>query len=162
MHGIARIEGYLRRRGLPRGDVEDIALECACLTYRNIADGTITLDAEPAKREGQIGNYMRTMAWRMVASRKTYKDVFRRYDREGAGEALLEARTYDVEPALELASEIRAEPPKAQRFLLAMLGVGGALRFAHEAAVAAGLHRCAGKWHLRSCRARAAKRLAAV
>ncbi len=161
MHGIARVESYLRRRGLTPGDVEDIALECACLTYRNIADGTITLDPEPAKREGQIGNYMRTMCWRMVASQKTYKDVFKRYVREG-GTAALEARTYEVEPALELASEIRAEPPKAQRFLLAMLGVGGALRFAHEAAIDAGLHRCAGKWHLRSCRARAAKRLAAV
>ncbi|MCC6556631.1 MAG: hypothetical protein IT372_27030 [Polyangiaceae bacterium] len=162
MHGVARVERYLRRRGLTPGDVEDFAFECACLTYRNIADGSLALDADPAEREGQIGGYMRTMAWRMVRNQKRFKDVFRRHDREGAEEALLEARTYEVLPALELASEIRAEPPKAQRFLLAMLGVGGALRFAHEAAVAAGLHRCAGKWHLRSCRARAAKRLAAV
>ncbi|XXY51309.1 hypothetical protein WME91_09220 [Sorangium sp. So ce269] len=161
MHGVARVKAYLRRRGLPSGDVEDFAFECACLTYRNIADGSLALCADPAEREGQIGGYMRTMAWRMVSNRKRFKDVFRRHDREG-GETLLEARTYEVEPALELASEIRAEPPKAQRFLLAMLGVGGALRFAHEAAVDAGMHKRAGKWALQRCRARAAKRLATV
>lgn len=161
MHGIASVEAYLGRRGMPRADVEDVALECACLTYRNITDGTIALDANPSKRDRQIAGYMRTMAWRMVVNRKTYRDVFRRLDREPT-DAVLEARTYEVLPALELASEIRAEPPKAQRFLLAMLGVGGAVRFAHEAAEAAGLHRRAGKWHLRSCRERAAKRLDAA
>jgi hypothetical protein len=34
------------------------------------------------------------------------------------------ARTYDVEPALELASEIAAETPTARRVLLAMLETG--------------------------------------
>jgi hypothetical protein len=97
----------------------------------------------------------------MVANRKRFKDVFRRHAREG-GVELLERRTYDVEHRLELASEIRAEPPKAQRFLLAMLGVGGAIRFAHEAAVDAGMSKGSGKLALRRCRARAAERLAAV
>jgi hypothetical protein len=162
MHGIARVEAYLRRRGgLSSGDVEDFALECACLTYRNIVDGTLALCADHAKRDRQIGAYMVTMSWRMVANRKRFKDVFRRHSREG-GQASIEARTYDVEPALELASEIRAEPPKAQRFLLAMLGVGGVIRFAHEAAVDAGMSEGAGKFALQRCRARAAKRLAAA
>src|SRR5262245_10081670 len=68
MHGIARVEQCLRRRGgLSSGDVEDFALECACLTYRNIIDGTIALCDDPAKRESQIIGYMKTMAWRMVA-----------------------------------------------------------------------------------------------
>jgi hypothetical protein len=161
MHGIARVEMYLRRRGLSSADVEDFGLECACLTYRNIVDGTLALCADPAEREPQIGAYMRTMAWRMVGNRKRFKDVFRRHARDG-GVEVIESRTYEVEPVLELVSEIRAEPPKAQRFLLAMLGVGGALRFAHEAAVDAGMSKGAGKWALQRCRARAAKRLAAV
>jgi hypothetical protein len=161
MHGIAAVEPYLRRRGLSPADVEDFALECACLTYRNIADGSLALDANPAERDGQIAAYMRTMAWRMVSNRRRFKDVFRRHEREG-GTASIDARTYDVEPVLQLASEIRAEPPKARRFLLAMLGVNGTLRFAHEAAIDAGMAKGAGKWALQRCRARAAKRLAAV
>jgi hypothetical protein len=161
MRGIARVERYLRRRGLPPADVEDFALECACLTYRNIADGTLVLCAYAAKYEAQIGAYMHTMAWRMVSNRRRFKDVFRRHAREG-GMEVLESRTYDVEPALELASEIRAEPPKAQLFLLAMLGVGGAIRFAHEAAVDAGMGKRAGKFAMQRSRVRAAKRLRAV
>jgi hypothetical protein len=161
MRGVASVERYLRRRHLPPGDVEDFALECACLTYRNIADGALVLCADAAKYEAQLGAYMHTMAWRMVSNRRRFKDVFRRHAREG-GMEVLEARTYDVEPALELASELRAEPPQAQRFLLAMLGVGGAIRFAHEAAVDAGIPKRAGKDALQRCRARAAKRLAAV
>jgi hypothetical protein len=43
-----------------------------------------------------------------------------------------------------------------------MLGVGGAIRFCHEAAVDAGMKKGAGKYALRSTRARAAKRIAAV
>jgi hypothetical protein len=43
-----------------------------------------------------------------------------------------------------------------------MLDVGGAIRFAHEAAVDAGLKKSAGKYALQRTRARAAKRLAAV
>jgi hypothetical protein len=151
----------MRGIGVPPADVEDFALECACLTYRNIADGVLVLCADAAKYEAQLGAYMHTMAWRMVSNRRRFKDVFRRHAREG-GMEVLEARTYEVEPALELASELRAEPPQAQRFLLAMLGVGGAIRFAHEAAIDAGMKKGAGKHALRSTRARAAKRLAAV
>jgi hypothetical protein len=77
MRGIARVEQCLRRRGgLSSGDVEDFALECACLTYRNIVDGTLALDADPAKRESQIIGYMRTMGSRLAGNRKRFKDVF--------------------------------------------------------------------------------------
>jgi hypothetical protein len=43
-----------------------------------------------------------------------------------------------------------------------MLGVNGVIRFAHEAAVDAGMPASAGKHALRSTRERAARRLAAV
>ena len=65
-------------------------------------------------------------------------------------------------PALELASEIAAEPPTARRFLLAMLETGGGVRFASEAAVVAGMTKGSGKWALQRSRARTAKRLAAA
>ncbi|WP_437724446.1 hypothetical protein [Sorangium sp. So ce861] len=81
-----------------------------------------------------------------------------RHDRE-PGTELLVSRTYDVEPAFEFASEFAAEPPKARRFLLAMLDTGNE---PCVAAVVAGMKKHAGKWTMRSTRARAAKRHAAV
>lgn len=161
MQGVARVERHLARRGLPPAEVEDFALECACLTYRNIASGTIEVPAEAADYEPRFGAYMVTMAWRLVSNRRRFKDVFRRNVRDG-GMPEIEALTYEVEPALELASEIRAEPPKAQRFLLAMLDNGSSTRFASEVATAAGMTRDAGKWALRRARERAARRLASV
>ncbi|XXX81488.1 hypothetical protein WMF30_22285 [Sorangium sp. So ce134] len=105
----------------------------------------------------KLAAYMRTVAWRLLRNHKRAGDIFVRHDRE-PGTELLVSRTYDVEPALELASELAAEPPKARRFLLAMLDTGEPC----VAAVAAGMTKHAGKWTMRSTRARAAKRLAAV
>lgn len=161
MQGVARVERHLSRRGLPPAEIEDYALECACLTYRNIVNGTIEIPADAADYEPRFGAYMVTMGWRLVQNRRRFKDVFRRNVRDG-GMPEIEARTYEVEPALELASEIRAEPPQAQRFLLAMLDNGAGLRFCHEAAVAVGMPKGAGKYALQRARARAAKRLAAA
>jgi len=161
MQGVARVERYLSRRGLPPAEIEDFALECACLTYRNIASGTIEVPADAADYEPRFGAYMITMAWRLVSNRRRFKDVFRRNVRDG-GMPEIEARTYEVEPALELASEIRAEPPRAQLFLLAMLDNGAGTRFCHEAAVAVGLKRTNGREALRRTRERAARRLAAA
>src|SRR5438128_1045504 len=48
MHGIARVERHLARRRLPPADVEDFALECAALTYRNIVNGTVEIPADVA------------------------------------------------------------------------------------------------------------------
>ncbi|WP_437758953.1 hypothetical protein [Sorangium sp. So ce1389] len=161
MRGNARVERCLRRGGLPSGDVEDFALACACLTYHNIADGTLALCADAAKYELQLTAHMHTIAWCVVSNCRRFKDVFRRHPRDG-GIEVLESRMYDVKPALELASEIRAEPPKARYFLLVILGVGDAIRFAHEAAVDAGMFKRSGKFALQRSRVRSAKRLAAV
>lgn len=102
---------------------------------------------------------MRTAAWRIVRNFKRSGDVVLRFDREPASATVLEARTYEVEPAIELASELRAEPPQSRRFLLALRDSGGGVRFAHEAAVAVGMRKGAGKWALRRTRERVAERL---
>jgi hypothetical protein len=65
MQGVARVERHLSRRGLPPADVEDFALECACLTHRNIVNGTIEIPADAADYEPRFGSYMVTMAWRL-------------------------------------------------------------------------------------------------
>lgn len=161
MQGIARVERHLARRRLAPAEIEDFALECACLTYRNIVNGTIEIPAAVAEYEPRFGSYMVTMAWRLVQNRHRFKDVFRRNVRDG-GMPEIEARTYEIEPALELASEIRAEPPRAQLFLLAMLDNGSGTRFCHEAAVAVGLNKTNGREALRRTRERAARRLAAA
>lgn len=161
MQGIARVERHLCRRRLPPAEIEDFALECACLTYRNIVNGTVEIPASPADYAIRFGSYMVTMAWRLVQNRHRFKDVFRRNLRDG-GMPEIAALTYEVEPAIELASEIRAEPPRAQRFLLAMLDNGGGTRFCHEAAVAVGLNKTNGREALRRTRERAARRLAAA
>ena len=161
MQSVPRIVNQLRARGVPEADAEDYALECATLTYRSIVEGIIDLPDDPTYYRPRFGMYMKTMAWRMHSNRKRFKDVARRYDQEG-GVEVIENFTYEVEPALELVSEIRAEPPKSQRFLLAMLGVNSALRFMSEAAEDAGMTAKSGKWMIKRIRDRAAARLAAV
>jgi DNA-directed RNA polymerase specialized sigma24 family protein len=153
--------GFLRQRGVPLGVAQDVALESAFITWRSIAKGTLAVPVDAAGYDQKFLAYMRTVAWRIMRNHKRSGDIFLRYDllpgAEGT-EALI-SRTYDIEPALELASEIAVEPPKARRILLAMFATGNG---PCDAAAAAGMTRDSGKWAMRRCRERAAKRIAAV
>jgi hypothetical protein len=158
VRGTALIESFLRQRGVPLSIAQDVALECAFITYRSIAKGTLALPPDVEGYDQKLPVYMRTVAWRLIRNHKRAGDIFLRHERKPGTEVIV-ARTYDVEPALELASEIAAETPKARRVLLAMLETGNG---PSGAAAAAGMKRDSGKWAMRAARKRAAKRLASV
>jgi len=158
VRGTGLIVGFLRQRGVPLGVAQDVALECAFITYRSIVKGALAIPLDAEGYDQKFTAYMRTVAWRVMRNHKRSGDVYLRHDRMPGTEALV-SRTYDIEPALQLASEIRAEPPKARRVLIAMLESGDG---PCVAAAGAGMKWDSGKWAMRSVRARAAKRLAAV
>jgi len=149
----AAVEGFMCQRGVPVGTAQDIALEGAFITYRAIAKGSLVLPLDAEGYDQKITAYMRTVAWRLRRNHKRAGDIFVRHDRELSTEVIV-SRTYDAEPALELASEIAVKPPRAP-----LPARDARHRRAFAAAAAAGMTWDAGKWTMRRVRA---KRLAAA
>lgn len=152
--GTAAVEGLMRQRGMSVGMAEDIALESAFITYRAIVKGSLVLLFDAEGYDLKLTAYMRTVAWRIRRNHRRSGDIMLRHDREPGTEVIV-SRTYSIEPLLELASEIAAEPPKARRVLLAMLETGYG---PSAAAVSVGMKPDAGKWATRAARKRAARR----
>lgn len=99
----------MRQRGIPLGMAQHIALECAFITYRAIVKGSLVLPLDAEGYAQKLTAYVRTVAWWLRRNHRRAGDTMLRHARELDTETIM-SRTSSIEPALELASEIAAEP----------------------------------------------------
>lgn len=136
---LPSVERYLHMcRALPN-DVPDIALDAALITWRKVARGVLVLPDDPGERGGILRAYMRRIARHRLSDRRFAGDIMLRAVREDDVEPE-RVIGYTIDAVIEVASELRAQPPGARRFLVALLEVGSicdtarALRMSRAAA----------------------------
>ena len=117
------VERFLRRIGLPEREIPDLALDAASITWRQIHRGRLVLPDDPGARGVVLRSYMRVVAFNKVREQRHAGDITLRAVRADDVEPERISNPAQLDAALELASALRAQPPKTRRFLLVLLDV---------------------------------------
>jgi hypothetical protein len=114
------LERFLFKRRVPEEEVRDVVCLAIVITWEKLATGQITLPTDPKQYGAAIGRYLFGVVRRVVANRTRASEIMVRGRRTFEG---VPEKSYRIDAAIELASELRAQPPNLRRFLLSLMGI---------------------------------------
>lgn len=124
MNETRGLQGYLRKRGITDEDARDIICEGIVRTWEHLIAGRVRLPTEPAEYGPALGKYLVGVVKNLVANRRRAGEMMVRGSRADIEPEQANAGAQRIEAAIELASELHAQPLNLRRFLLAFLTAG--------------------------------------
>lgn len=116
------LERYLSKHHVPPEEVRDIVCQAILLTWQHLTEGRIKLSENPEDFGPTLAKYLFGVVRGLMLNRRKAREITVRFRRADLPE--MPEGVSHIEATIELASELRAQPPSLHRFLLTLMSAG--------------------------------------